>query len=219
MLATEMTEFAQLLRDAMAFYKQDVSTFALQVWWQACQRFELDQVRKAMTAHVMDTERGQFPPKPADIVRQLEGTKTDRAMLAWGKVHEAMIRIGAYTDVVFDDPAIHAAVADLGGWVKMCRGEVKDLGYLQHQFSEAYRAYTGRGQFDYPRMLCGDRSPDDVYALRGLKPPKAAVIGDPEKARAVYLGGGVGSKVAIAHDYGLRPVLSGAMKAISVSGV
>lgn len=197
MTEADKPELFSLVADVMAFYRQDVSPFALQVWWQACNRFELDQVRKALTAHAMDAERGQFPPKPADLVRQLDGTATDRAMLAWGKVMEAMQRIGAYTDVVFDDPAIHAAVDDLGGWPKMCRGETKDLGYLQHRFCEAHRAYTARGQFDYPRLLSGDRSPEDVYLKSGLKPPRPALIGNTEAAKRVYLGGQIGGKVQV----------------------
>lgn len=190
--------FKNLLTDAMGFYKQDVSGFALSVWWQACEGFDFEQVAKAMTNHAMDPDRGQFAPKPADIVRQLSGTKTDKAMLAWGKAFDAAGRVGAYTDVVFDDPAIHAAIEDLGGWVKFCRTETEELSYLQHRFSESYRAYVGRESFDYPRRLGGDRSPDDVYMKRGLPPPKPAVIGDIEKARQVYRIGSQTGKTAMA---------------------
>jgi hypothetical protein len=135
-------------------------------------------------------------------VRQLAGTATDRAMLAWGKVMNAMQSAGAYTDVVFDDPAIHAAVEDLGGWPKVCRGELKDLSYLQHRFTEAHRAYTGRGQFDYPRLLSGDRDPDSAYQKHGLPIPKPAVIGDKARARLVYLNGSVGGKTAVEFNAG-----------------
>lgn len=189
MKPSDKTRFAQLITDVMAFYKQDVSTFALSVWWQACERYDFEQVSKALTQHAMDAERGQFAPKPADLVRQLEGTPTDRAMLAWGKVLDAVQRIGQYTDVVFDDPAIHAVIEDLGGWPKVCRVEMKDLSYLQHRFTEAHRAYTNKGEFQYPRRLMGDRSPDEMYEKRGLPAPKPAVIGDVVKARLVYQGG------------------------------
>lgn len=199
MQQSEKAEFGQLIRDVMAFYRQDVSPFALSVWWQACQRFDLEQVRKALTGHAMDAERGQFAPKPADLVRQLEGTATDRAMIAWGKVLDTMQRVGGYTDVVFDDPAIHAVIEDLGGWVKVCRGETKDLGYLQHRFCEAHRAYTAKGQFDYPRRLMGDRSPDEMFMRKGLQPPRPALIGNTERARQVYEGGQIGSKTRISY--------------------
>jgi hypothetical protein len=197
MKSTDRAKFAELLRDVMAFYKQDVSPFALSVWWSACERYELEQVSKALTQHAMDAERGQFPPKPADLVRQLDGTATDRAMLAWGKVMDAMQRVGQYTDVVFDDPAIHAVVEDLGGWPKVCRVELKELSYLQHRFTESHRAYCGKGQFQYPRMLSGDRSPDETFLRHGLPVPKPAVIGGVEQARLVYRGGTSGGKTSI----------------------
>lgn len=197
---TDKAQFGALLRDVMAFYRQDVSPFALSVWWQACEGFDFEQVAKALTGHAMDAERGQFAPKPADVVRQLAGTATDRAMLAWGKTHDAMGRVGSYSDVVFDDPAIHAVVDDLGGWPKMCRTELSELSYLQHRFTESYRAYVGRGQFDYPRRLTGDRAPDDLYAKRGLPPPKPAVIGDVVRAREVYRLGGAHGKTSVAYQ-------------------
>lgn len=194
--------FGTLLADAMAFYGQELSVFAIEVWWQACAKFSFEQVSKAFTRHAMDPERGQFAPRPADIIRMLDGTATDRAMMAWGKLHDAMGRVGAYTDVVFDDPAIHAAVDDMGGWPKLCRTELSELSYLQHRFTETYRAYVGRGEaFAYPRRLVGDRAPDDVYAMRGLPPPKPAVIGDLVRAREVYrLGGTRGKSSAVMHQ-------------------
>jgi hypothetical protein len=182
--------------DVLGYYGKPVSEFTLSVWWQACQPFELEQVSKALTAHAMDPERGQYAPKVADILRVLAGTATDRAQLAWGKAYDAMARVGAYTDIVFDDAAIHAVIEDLGGWPKVCRAELKELSYLQHRFCESYRAYAGRGEFDYPRRLAGDRSPDSEYEKKGLPPPRPAVVGNVDKARQVFRGGGSG-KAAI----------------------
>jgi hypothetical protein len=193
----DKSEFGQLLTDVLAYYRQDTTPFVLDLWWSAFADFDLSQIRQAMQRHATDPERGQFAPKVADLVRVLQGTATERAALAWGKTMGAMQSVGAYTDVVFDDPAIHAAVDDLGGWPKLCRTDLKDLSYLQHRFTESYRAYVGRGQFDYPRLLGGDRSPDAMYAKRGMKPPKPAIVGDIERCRLVYKGGAAGGKTPI----------------------
>lgn len=200
MRESEIEEFQGLLTDALAFYGKDVSRFALDVWWSACQAFELDQVRRALTRHAMDAERGQFAPRPADIVRQLQGTVTDRAMVAWGKAIDAASRVGGYTDVVFDDPAIHATIEDLGGWPKFCRTETKGLSYQQHRFQQSYTAYVDKGAFDYPRFLPGDRSPDEMYVRRGLRPPRPALIGDVVRCRAVIDGGRLGGKSKVAFE-------------------
>lgn len=192
MMEKDRAEFARLLTDMMAYYRQDTSRFVLDLWWQACRNVDFEQVLRALNAHAMDAERGVFAPKVADIVRTLEGTATDRAALAWGKVLGAMSSVGAYQDVVFDDPAIHAAIADCGGWMKVCRGELAELSYLQHRFCLAHKAYTERGVFEYPRQLCGDRSPDSEYLKYGRKPPLPALVGDVEKAKLVLKNGGAG---------------------------
>ena len=71
--------FVELLTQALGFYGQAVSPFAVSVWWQACQGVELDQVRRALTAHAMDPDRGHFAPKPADVVRQLSALRPTAA--------------------------------------------------------------------------------------------------------------------------------------------
>jgi hypothetical protein len=197
MQPNDSRRFAALLSDVMAYYRQDVSEFTHALFWQACQGFDFEQVRQAFNRHAKDPEHGQYAPKVADLVRILQGTQTERAALAWGKALDAASRVGAYTDVVFDDPAIHACIEDLGGWPKFCRSEMKDLSYLQHRFCESHRAYTGRGEFAYPRCLPGDRSPDSDYVCKGLAPPRPALIGDVSKCREVYAGGVLSGKTAI----------------------
>lgn len=197
MKQSDLPEFSQLLTDVLAYYRQDASKFVVSLWWGACQNFDLEQVNKALTAHATDAERGVYAPKVADLVRILSGTVTDRAALAWGRTLEAMQTVGAYSDVVFDDPAIHAAIEDCGGWVKICRSQTEELSYLQHRFCLSHKAYTGRGEFEYTRRLMGDRSPDQEYSTRGIPLPKPAVVGDVDRARSVYRGGRIGGKTAI----------------------
>ncbi len=191
MQESDSQAFALLIAGVYAYHRQPCSDALIGMYWRGCQHWDLEQVRRAVDSLTRDPEAGKFPPKIGDITRMLEGTQSDRAALAWGKALEAMGSVGAYTDVVFDDPAIHAAIEDLGGWPKVCRTEIKELGYLQHRFCEAYRAYVGRGKFDYPKRLGGDRSPDSEYIKFGRPVPKPAVIGDVQRARLVYQGGGV----------------------------
>ena len=199
MTPQDRAEFAQLVTNVLAYYRQDASRFTLDLWWQACQPYTLAQLGQALTAHATDPDHGQFAPKVADLVRQLSGTHTERAALAWGKALEAMQAVGAYQDVVFDDPAIHAAVEDLGGWPNLCRTPMAELGHVQHRFCQAHRAYTARGagQFAYPRRLMGDRSPDGEWARRGLSPPPPLLVGDAQRAQAVLAGGTPAGKTQI----------------------
>ncbi len=146
MQRSDIPEFHRLVSEVMAFYKQPVSDFALSVWWQACESYSFEQVSRALTAHAMDPDHGQFAPKPADIVRVLQGTHQDRSLVAWGRVYDAMQRVGAYSSVDFGDPAIHCAIEDMGGWPAMCRAETDKLGFLQKRFCDSVRAYSSRGE-------------------------------------------------------------------------
>ena len=195
MHANELKRFQKLLSDVLAFYRQDVSDFALSVWWQSCSGFEFEQVSKALTAHAMDPDRGQFAPKPADLVRTLRGTVADRSLVAWGKLLSAMQHVGAYRSVCFDDPAIHAAVVDMGGWQQVCRSEVDDLPFVQKRFCESHRTYSQRKDMPYTPFLVGVSDDSNRNTGHPVEPP--VLIGDPEAAKNVMRLGTSGPKTAI----------------------
>ena len=178
MKATDKPDFLALVADVLAYHRQPASEFVLGVWWEACKAFSMEQVQKALQAHAMDPERGRFAPLVADVVRVLQGPTTDRAAVAWGRVLTSMQGIGAYSDIDFGDPAIHAAVRDLGGWPKLCRSDLNELRFVQGRFCESYRAYVARGVLECPMVLMGDRSPDVEYEKKGLPLPTARLVGE-----------------------------------------
>lgn len=210
MTAQDKPAFKDLITQALAFYRQDVSKFSLGVWWQACEPFSLEQAQRALTAHAMDAERGRFPPMPADIVKHLQGTQTDRSLMAWGKVFEAIQRVGAYQSVGFDDPAIHAAVDDLGGWTTICRGQMHDLPHLQRRFAEAHRAYCGRQSFPFPAYLLGESEASNRTAGRPVAPP--VLIGNAERAAEVLRLGRTGPRNTITSGAEAVLALANAMR-------
>ena len=190
MVETDKKPFAELIAGVFAYHRTPVTPAVISVYWRGCQRYSLEQVTQALDALTADAEAGKFVPKIGDIARVLQGTQTDRAMLAWGKVMGAMSDVGAYTDVVFDDPLIHLSITDHGGWPKFCRTTYEEQSYLQHRFCESYRAYAARGvPTDYPARLTGVGSGADDYAKRGMQPPKPRLVGDRALALQVLAGG------------------------------
>jgi hypothetical protein len=188
----EKAEFLTLVSSVMDYYRQDVSPFTLNLFWEALKGFEFEQVSTALNRHAMNPDNGQFAPKVADIVRGLSGTTTDKARVAWGKVFAAMGAVGAYQDIVFDDGLIHLVIGDMGGWVKICQTETDKLSYTQHTFCETYRSYAGRGAVAYPPMLDGINGSGQnrvMYEKRGIKPPEPVMYGDKDKCNQVRLNG------------------------------
>jgi len=192
MTADDKPAFARLLTDALAFYRQDVSAFTLTVWWAACEAFDMEQVRKGLTAHALDPERGQFAPKPADLMRVLHGTQADRSLVAWGKLMDAIRAVGAWRSVVFDDGAIHAAIEDMGGWPKVCRSGLDELPFLQRRFCELHRSYSMRADGVFPGILIGDAEATNRHAGQPVEPP--VLVGDAALAMEVRRIGVVGPK-------------------------
>jgi hypothetical protein len=171
MSPSDSGEFQALLTDALAFWKQDATEFTLSVWWEACKGYTLEQVRKALTAHAMHPERGSFAPRPADFVRELSGTFTDRALISWARVSRAMSEVGAYATVDFGDPIIHATVRELGGWTAICRVTNDEQQFLQKRFCDFFRTYTTRGVTEAPLALQGEH--DTGNAAKALESPDA----------------------------------------------
>lgn len=187
MKAHEMPEFKACLEVVMSFYSKDVTETVLDIWLSVCEPFSLEQIKGAFNAHVVNPENGQFAPKPADIVRLLWGTKTDQALIAWGKVFDAMSSVGSYSDVCFDDGVIHRVIEDMGGWPRLCRTEQKDLSFIQSQFCKSYQAYAARGEVVFLPRLQGLGGPDNeqMYASRGLAVPLPCFVGDEKKCKEV----------------------------------
>lgn len=188
MRTEDFQEFHDGIVGVMSFYGKDVSTFALDIWWNALKAFDLSTVRDAFSRYVVNPDSGQFAPKPADIVRLVEGTTQDAATMAWAKTMQAVGRVGQYQSIAFDDPIIHAVIEDVGGWPNLCRTTDDEIPFVQRRFEQAYRAYRARRDVPpYPRYLPGVSELQNAGKGYQSDPPR--LVGDLEKAKAVVSGG------------------------------
>lgn len=187
-------EFAVLVTSVYAFYRQDCSDFAVSVWWEACKPFDFAAVRSAFNRHAVNPDNGQYMPKPADIVKLLQGTSTDGAMVAWSKVDKAVRQVGTYASVAFDDPIVHAVIQDMGGWVEFGRKSEDEWPFVAKEFQTRYRGYrTQGGAGDYPRVLVGIAQAQN--SQHGFQSQPPVLIGAPEAVKAVIRGGSDAPKI------------------------
>lgn len=198
MKANDHEPFVRAWTQAWELYGKPISPGAIQLAYDALQRFDLQAITRALTAHVNDPDSGQYPPKPADVVRLIEGRKEDRAQQAWTKVEGAMRRVGQYATVVFDDALIHAVIRDMGGWIDLCSVEEDELPFRAREFEKRYQGYLIRGSAgDYPKMITGRLDQTNQASGFGDKREKPILLGDPDRARQVYAGGSEGSGLQI----------------------
>ncbi|AVF41568.1 hypothetical protein AL486_19130 [Pandoraea apista] len=188
MKPSDSAEFFSLISNVYAFYRQDYSDFVGQVWWGAMKVFDLAAVRDALGRHAANPDAGQFLPKPADVVKMLEGSTQDAALLAWHKVDKAVREVGTYASVAFDDALIHRVVFEMGGWVSLGTKDESEWPFLKNEFVNRYRGYRGRSQVpEYPPLLIGIAETTNTRA--GFQSQGPVLIGNADAARAVVAGG------------------------------
>ncbi len=188
--------FRDVLHGVHDFYERQLSAFALDVWWQALKSYDLQAVTRAFGVHTVNPDTGQFMPKPADIVRMMSGGTSDNAMRAWSKVDQAVRSVGVYESVVFDDPLIHRALEDMGGWIGLGMKNEDDWPFVAKEFENRYRGYAMRQECgDYLRVMMGIM--DAQNQRNGHQAGEPLLIGDPVKCKAVLSGGVVTSGMKV----------------------
>jgi len=185
---SDFGQFQALLSDIFAFYRQDYSGFAGRVWWQAMQPFDFKAVSEAFSKHCVNPDTGQYMPKPADVVKMLEGSTQDAGLVAWSKVDQAVRRVGPYSSVVFDDAIIHRVLTEMGGWLELCSKTDDDWPFLRNEFVNRYRGYKMRNEVpEHLPVMIGIAEAQNTK--NGFKSHSPALLGNPEKAAQVMHSG------------------------------
>ncbi|MFC4275550.1 DUF6475 domain-containing protein [Achromobacter aloeverae] len=188
MKPTDQPRFSALISDVFAFYRQDASKFAMNVWWQAMQPFDLAAVAEALNRHCVNPDSGQFMPKPADVVKMLRGSSQDSALVAWSKVDKAVRQVGTYQTVAFDDAVIHRVIEEMGGWIALGEKTERDWPFVAKEFENRYRGYAMRNETpEHSKVLIGIT--DANNQKQGFKSTAPVLIGDASSAKRVLLSG------------------------------
>ncbi|KVG77203.1 DUF6475 domain-containing protein [Burkholderia ubonensis] len=188
MIDSNRGAFAELISGVYAFYGREASDFALSVWWAAMQPFDLAAVHDAMNRHCVNPDSGQFLPKPADIVKMVQGSTQDSALVAWAKVDRAIRSCGTYNSVVFDDALIHRVIVEMGGWVLVGGKGEEEWPFVRNEFVNRYRGYKMRSETpEYQPVLIGMAEAQNNRTGHKSQPP--VLIGDARAAHQVMLAG------------------------------
>lgn len=210
----EKREFMEVITATMDVYGRDVSKGMLQMYWAALKDYSINEIKIGLTRCIKSTESGQFHPKPSDIIRMIEGAASDRGMLAWSKVFEAIKRVGHYRSVVFDDPIIHSVIEEMGGWVSLCMVNKEEMQFRAQEFAKRYRSYAETGGCsDYPAYLIGYA--ESQNNMNGFPSEQPFLVGNQETAKLVMDKGSTGHKIQISQMQsvgslvasGLRPMI------------
>lgn len=190
----DMPQFALSLAELGEIYAKNISEFLTEIYWKALEDFELEDVQKALRAHIHNPDCGQYFPKPADVVRFIEGSGETKALSAWTMVEKAIHQVGSYQSIAFEDPLIHAALEDMGGWVKLCSTTIHELPFRANEFQKRYMGFLTKKPARHPKYLIGIAEQDN--AKNGFEIKAPLLVGNAKKAEQVMLTGG-GAPLAI----------------------
>lgn len=183
------TRFAKAMSALAEYYGKELSEGVISLYWQGLEGYDIADIEAAIGRHLQNPDSGQWMPKIADIVRMIEGSTQTSAAIAWAKVMRAVGRVGQYRSVAFDDPVIHLALDDLGGWPAMCQISEDELPFLQNRFERIYRGYKVRGSDLPPYLpwLAGISERQNLAKGYQVEPPR--LVGDLTRAKAVVSAG------------------------------
>lgn len=188
MHSRDLEKFTILIAGIGELYGKNISDHLVDIYWQVLKQYQFEDVHNAFQSHIQNPDCGQFLPKPADIVRWIEGSGETKALLAWAKVERAVIQIGSYQSVVFDDPLIHAVLENMGGWVKLCSMKNDQMPFYANEFQKRYMGYVNKSPERHPKHLSGISECENSKNGFEVVPP--ILIGDSAKAKSVLESGG-----------------------------
>jgi hypothetical protein len=185
---SDKKRFAELMAGLAQTFITDISAQDLENYWRLLKNYPLSQIEQAIVGYCISPEGHRFMPKPGEIIAAVHGKESDQSLLAWVKVTQGIRQAGASKTVVFDDPMIHAVIADLGGWIRLCHLTTRELSFQQREFERLYACYCRRPLRQYPYQLTGINDTANAAAGYALQ-QKPVLLGDPAKAAQVYKNG------------------------------
>lgn len=180
--------FGEMLNRTFKVYQKPPPDRELKrTYFEALKSYSIDDVREALVRHLRDADQGQFIPKPADVIRNIDGNTNTQAEMAWTKVDKAIRMVGPYRSVAFDDPIIHTVITDMGGWILLCGTGEDEYPFKHNEFIKRYRGYSGRGQVPAVSKLIGMAEHENSKYPDRIEPP--ILVGDRERAERLLAGG------------------------------
>ncbi|RUM90721.1 MAG: hypothetical protein DSZ27_08505 [Thiomicrospira sp.] len=76
MQKTDVKAFSELLTRVGKLYKRSVDTDIIGMYFRSLSSLSFEEVEKAIDSHMADTDKGQYFPKPADIMRNAQRGKS-----------------------------------------------------------------------------------------------------------------------------------------------
>lgn len=162
-------------------YKREVSVTLMRIYFDALQEYAIGDVVQAIARHIRHPDQGQYFPKPADLIRMLEGDTHGQALQAWKVAVDAAIQYSPYVTVQFADAIIGIVIEEMGGWQDFYGWSDKEMPFKQQEFCLRYRQHLLRGGVQENPVLVGFFQAENIRTGFAGELAAPIVIGQPER--------------------------------------
>jgi hypothetical protein len=176
-------------------FRVEVSESLFEGYWIALHNLDVEDFNTAIVRALSESE---FMPKPLEL-RKLAGLSTpdDLAIAAFQYARDAIGPVGCYRSPDFEDPAINAAIRNMGGWVEFCMQDAEKIEvWGRKEFERQYLAAIRLGMSgDRVAPLVGIAERHNVAMLGTCDPPVRVrcplTAGEATRRMAIARGTGV----------------------------
>lgn len=120
-----------------------------QAWFAILGDLDADELRHGIIKTLQEHKFGGLPA--VGLIRQNSRNENPvdaetRSVAAWEGVLETIRKVGGYSTVQFDDPAVTATIRAMGGWVRLTEQPTEELvRFVRPQFLQTYKALAATG--------------------------------------------------------------------------
>ncbi len=148
MTNNDQQKFKELIALISETYSEQFSSAQIVMWSTLFKNVTIKTFENAVYAHISCPDAGMFTPKPANIMKFINGTTKqneqqleDKAELAWHVIEGEIRRIGSYGSLKMEDKQALAAVKSIGGWKFICSKTKAELIWLHKEFLATYKNF------------------------------------------------------------------------------
>jgi len=146
-------EFSNLIIPMGEIFDKQITEAILDIYYEIFKDYSIEQLRESFNK-IIRTHKYNTLPKPADILEYLEGSPSDKSLIAWVKAKEAVSKGGYVASIEFDDPIISHCLQELGGWQWFCSVPIDELPFVEKRFRDLYNMFRKR-EITAPVKLIG----------------------------------------------------------------
>lgn len=141
MIESDKKKLAKELLACGEVYGREVTSGLVETFFSILESYSIEIVARAFHQHMIDSERGRFFPKPADLIDKISGGSREQAVQSWAEV----IRLSSNSRTAKSQNEVtEAVVAQMGGWRRMGQTDYAQFEWLQKEFVERYQALSKR---------------------------------------------------------------------------